>query len=52
MVNSNRRKRKLKHVAVERAKNRNRCCVICGKPLNKTMHHYYCNDHWKSKGDY
>jgi len=33
----------------ERAKIRNRNCKVCGKNLKDTIHHFFCNEHWKNR---
>jgi len=47
MVNTNRFKAKRSRARRERAEIGNRKCKVCGKNLRDTIHHYFCNDHWK-----
>jgi len=47
MVNTNRFKAKRSRARRERAEIRNKKCLDCGKDLTDTLHHFYCNEHWK-----
>lgn len=53
MSNGNRRKRKLRKASIERHRINNKRCTyiengkVCGKYLRGTVHHWFCNKHWK-----
>jgi len=49
MVNSWKKKRKLRKTGVERKYMKNYKCRRCEKTLRKTMHHFLCNKCWNEK---
>ena len=51
MVNSNKRKKRIKKMRIFRATNdkASRFCCCCGKNLSSSKHHFFCNQCWKIK---